>query len=158
MNRRRLALSAFVVGSIAGPTCLHRWNDWRAVYPAFYQAGATHYIIHRGAPDIAMDRPIKDNEPTQADIDDAVDVSHLPVFSRAGADEPNPSFPSSFRDYALGFLASGRALLPWLRAVALGGLLSAIAGYFLPTICRFIFVWVPRLAVSYVRRLNGPQA
>jgi hypothetical protein len=172
MNRKRLALSAFVVGAIATPTALHRWSDWLAIYPGFHQALISQYIRDRDNHSIEIEAYLRNIDRRTKGIEAAnkaaglkmlppsaaVDSSYLPDISRPAYDgPPNTCFPSSIQGYIFGTVAGARALLPWLRAFIVGGAISAVAGYLLPTIYRVVYIWVPSLAVSYIRWLNGPH-
>jgi hypothetical protein len=163
MNRRRLALSAFLVGALACPTALHRWKDWLAIYPAFERAriseqervGATGRI---GTVRVQTEAETEVPAPQMLRPSPPVDSSYLPQASRPGYDGPADIFPFSIQENFKGIVAATAVLLPWFRDIVLGGVAAGIVGYLLPTFYSLIFLWIPTVAVSYVRWLNGPQA
>jgi hypothetical protein len=140
MNRRRLALSAFVVGAIAWPTVLHRWSNWEEAIRAFemHRIGAYCTSWHHAAP----------QPPLPGGTDDSYFLLKYPDVCDA------MGVPSVLD----GFAAAGPILSPWLLAVIIGGVSAAIVGYLVPTFYVVVFRGVPSVARAYVRWLNGPDA
>jgi hypothetical protein len=152
MNRKRLALSAFVIGVIIAPLAIHGRSDWSRVADRitwktedFWQRNHTRSLESRSirtpdAPPIVYGPAPTDRGNYYPDQ----------IHPGGGYDGPTEAVPP--------LIVVTARLLSWLLAVLLGGLSTAILGYFIPTFCTVAFGGVPSVLRSYVRWLNGPGA
>lgn len=159
MNRKRLALSLAIVGILISPTLFRVWDSWLQAYNNF----ATYQDIHayHAAVDAAERKGITEQQfwesakqqcellQPNANSKEAWDCFYRIRKDRIGA--PLSSYLSALGEVLIKYM------VPWLVAVAIGGVGGAVLGYVLPLLVRLTLVGVPAIVAAYVRWLREPE-
>jgi hypothetical protein len=156
MNRKRLAISAFVVGAVA-TTIL------------FYKDGSWHEMFHRYEFFQANESSIEADERTIIDHhDNPASCVNLygTVLLRRGPDACDSEWLAEDKtNSALNH--SGKVGAAWgivlgVVFVFAGAALASAVGYLLPSLSRLVMLvlgrWVPWIVMAYIRWIREPEA
>jgi hypothetical protein len=167
LNRRRLALSALIVGAFAAPSVTHNWADWGRVPYAFHVAerdeafseAESDLIESRGITRKEYDEQIR-VKCENAYKDESKSYREDPVFGINGCLHDKTwggELSGTVRSYSVGVITALNLLSNFCFTLGVGILFGAVVGYVIPDIIYFIYSFLPNIIAAYFRWLNYPQ-
>ena len=156
MNRKRLALSAFVVGAIAAAFLLYAAGTWSELFSQYEFLQKNETLIDADA-QLIMEHAAEPG--TCANRYQGMLLRHGPDACDAkwlSEDKINAASNRNSKIVAVGMMAVA------IAAVFVGAALTAILGYFSPALSRLAILvfgrWIPSIVMAYIHWIREPEA